>query len=114
MNSVFFDSFVVKFLSIMAVKKKYLRRKPICRVTFEVSAGEAQQVSVVGDFNNWRPEGSVLQRIQGGLFRGVFELPRENAYEFRYLIDQNFVNEAEADRFQWNDFARSENSVLLT
>ncbi|HZJ20140.1 MAG TPA: glycoside hydrolase, partial [Pricia sp.] len=32
--------------------------------------------------------------------------------EFKYVIDGNYVNEPEADRYQWNDFAGAENAVL--
>ncbi len=98
----------------MAIRKKYLRKRPVCRVTFEVCAEQARAVSVVGDFNHWRPEGSRLSRSPEGCFRGTFEFPRHNEYEFRYLIDEQFVNEPEADTFQWNEFAQTENSVLLT
>lgn len=98
----------------MAIRKKYLRGRPVCQVTFEVSAKGASEVAVVGDFNHWRPEGSVLKRVRDGRFRGTIDLPRDNAYEFRYLIDQSFVNETHADRFQWNEFAQTENSVLET
>lgn len=98
----------------MAIRKKYLRRRPVCQVTFEVATQTAEQVCVVGDFNHWRPEGSRLQKIREGCFRGIFEFPRENSYEFRYLIDSDFVNETQADGFRWNAFAQTENSVLDT
>ena len=96
----------------MAIKKQYLKSKPICKVTFTVPAKEADQVAVVGDFNNWSPKGSVLKRLKNGTFKGTFELPKENSYEFRYLVDDVYINEAEADRYQWNDFAGAENAVL--
>lgn len=98
----------------MAIRKKYLRRRPVCQVTFEVPADGAHKVCVVGDFNHWRPEGSLLQKTREGVFRGTFDLPKENSYEFRYLIDSDFVNETEADRYRWNEFAQTENSVLDT
>lgn len=96
----------------MAIKKQYLKSKPVCKVTFTVPAQEANQVAVVGDFNNWSPKGSVLKKLKNGNFKGTFELPKENSYEFRYLVDDVYINEAEADRYQWNDYAGSENAVL--
>ncbi len=96
----------------MAIKKQYLKSKPICKVTFTVPADGAETVAVVGDFNNWNPKGSALKKLKNGTFKGTFELPKENTYEFRYLIDGNFENDAEADRFQWNDYAGTENAVL--
>jgi len=96
----------------MSITKQYLKTKPVCKVTFTVPAEEAEKVAVVGDFNNWSPQESGLKKLKNGTFKGTFELPRENTYEFKYLIDGNFVNEPEADRFQWNDYAGSENAVL--
>ena len=96
----------------MAIKKQYLKSKPVCKVTFSVPAEEATTVAVVGDFNKWNPKGSGLKKLKNGTFKGTFELPVENSYEFRYLIDGSYSNEAEADRFQWNDYAGAENAVL--
>lgn len=96
----------------MAIKKQYLKSKPVCKVTFTVPAEEAKKVAVVGDFNNWNPKGSTLRKLKNGTFKGTFELPKENSYEFRYLVDGSYINDAEADRFQWNDYAGTENAVL--
>lgn len=96
----------------MAIAKQYLKTKPICKVTFTVPAEEAKKVAVVGDFNNWSTKGSSLKKLKNGNFKGTFELPKEGSYEFKYIIDGAYVNEAEADRYQWNDFAGAENAVL--
>jgi 1,4-alpha-glucan branching enzyme len=97
----------------MAITKQYLKSKPVCKVTFTVPAEEAQKVAVVGDFNDWNPKGSLLKKLKNGTFKGTFELPKEQAYEFKYLVDGTYVNEAEADRYQWNDFAGTENAVVV-
>ncbi len=96
----------------MAIKKQYLKTKDICKVTFTVPAESAKKVAVVGDFNNWNPKGSTLKKLKNGTFKGTFELPKENSFEFRYLVDGEYWNEAEADRYQWNDYAGAENAVL--
>lgn len=96
----------------MAIAKKYLKSKPVCKVTFTVPAGEAKKVAVVGDFNNWSPKASELKKLKNGTFKGTFDLPKENSFEFKYLVDDNYINETEADRYQWNDYAGSENAVL--
>jgi len=96
----------------MAIAKQYLKSKPVCKVTFTVPAEEAKKVAVVGDFNDWSPKGGSLKKLKNGNFKGSFELPTENSYEFKYIIDGAYVNETEADRFQWNDFAGTENSVV--
>jgi hypothetical protein len=40
------------------------------------------------------------------------DLPKDTSYEFRYLVDDSFINDAEADGYKWNEFAGAENSVL--
>ncbi|MCM4164410.1 MULTISPECIES: isoamylase early set domain-containing protein [unclassified Arenibacter] len=97
----------------MGITKQYLKSKPICKVTFSVPAEDAKKVAVVGDFNNWSPKGSALKKLKNGTFKGTFDLPKESTYEFKYIVDGNYVNEAEADRYQWNEFAGTENSVLV-
>ncbi|MGJ8735771.1 isoamylase early set domain-containing protein [Zobellia laminariae] len=97
----------------MAISKQYLKTKPVCKVTFTVPAEEATKVAVVGDFNNWKAnKASALKKLKNGNFKGTIELPKETSFEFKYIVDGNYVNEAEADRYQWNDFAGGENAVL--
>lgn len=97
----------------MAIAKQYLKTKPVCKVTFTVPAEEAKKVTVVGDFNNWKLEKeSTLKKLKNGTFKGTITLPTENTFEFKYIVDGDYVNEANADRYQWNDYAGSENAVL--
>ena len=96
----------------MAITKQFLKSKPVCKVTFTVPAEEANEVKVVGSFNEWNQEATPLKKLKNGTFKGTFELPKENTYEFRYLVDNDYVNDSEADRYQWNDYAGTENAVL--
>lgn len=95
----------------MSLTKKFLKTKPVCKVTFAVPAAEANTVAVAGDFNNWNTKAE-LKKLKNGTFKGTFDIPTEQAYEFRYVVDGQWTNETEADRFQWNEFAGVENSVL--
>lgn len=96
----------------MAIKKQFIKTKPVCKVTFSVEAKDAKTAFVVGDFNDWKSDEGELTKLKNGTFKGVFEVNKDVAYEFKYIIDGAFVNEAEADRFAWNDYAGGENSVL--
>jgi hypothetical protein len=53
-----------------------------------------------------------LSKLKNGTFKGVFELPKDASYEFKYVIDGAYVNESEADSFKWNEFPGAENGVL--
>ena len=97
---------------VMSIKKQFVKTKPVCKVTFSVEAKEANVASVVGDFNNWDQEAGALNKLKNGTFKGDFDLNKDASYEFKYVIDGQFVNEPEADSFRWNDYAGAENSVL--
>ncbi len=97
----------------MSVKKQFIKAKPVCKVTFSLEAKEASEVSVIGDFNDWKIEEGSLSKLKNGTFKGTFELGKDATYEFKYVVDGVYVNEPEADSFKWNDFAGAENSVLV-
>ncbi len=96
----------------MAIIKQYLKSKPICRVTFTVPAKEAEAVSVAGEFNNWDVKANTLKKLKNGTFKGTLNLPKDNRFEFKYVVDGNWSVETEADGLQWNEYASSENSIL--
>ena len=96
----------------MAIKKQYLKSKPVCKVTFSLEAEEAKKVSVVGSFNNWNAKKAPLKKLKNGTFKGTIDLEKGSAYEFKYIIDGVYVNDAAADAYAWNDYAGTENSVV--
>ena len=96
----------------MAIKKQFVKTKPVCKVTFSILAKEAASAAVVGDFNNWNIEEGTMEKLKNGTFKGVFDLPKDSSYEIKYLIDGNYMNDPEADGLKWNDYAGAENSVL--
>ncbi|MDB2385184.1 isoamylase early set domain-containing protein [Polaribacter sp.] len=96
----------------MAIKKQFLKSKPVCKVTFTVPAVDAESVAVVGSFNEWDKTATPLKKLKNGSFKGTVDLEAENSYEFRYLVDGAFVNEEEADGYAYSDFAGAENCVL--
>ena len=97
---------------VMSIKKQIIKTKPVCKVTFSVEAKDANAAAVIGDFNNWNPVEGELSKLKNGTFKGVFELPKDASYEFKYLVDGAYINETEADSFVWNEFAGAENGVL--
>ena len=84
----------------------------MCKVTFSVDAKEATSAAVIGDFNNWNVAQGEMVKLKTGTFKGLFEIPSDQSYEFKYLVDGAFINEPEADAQVWNDYAGAENSVL--
>ena len=53
-----------------------------------------------------------LKKLKNGTFKGTLDLESDNSYEFRYVVDGNYVNDEQADAYAWNDYAGAENGVL--
>ncbi len=96
----------------MAIKKQYLKSKPVCKVTFSIEAKDAKKVTVAGDWNKWSVKATPLKKLKNGTFKGTVDLPSDKSYEFKYVVDGNYVNDNQADEYVWNDFAASENGVI--
>lgn len=97
----------------MSISKQFLKSKPECKITFTVPATEAKSVGVAGAFNNWTPTKLLLKKRKDGVFKGTVNLPINNSFEFKYVVDgKQWINDAEADKFVWNEFAGSENGLL--
>lgn len=97
----------------MSIKKQFIKTKAICKVTFSVEAKEATSAAVIGDFNGWNPANGILSKLKTGTFKNTFDLPKDACYEFKYVIDGAYVNEPESDSFIFNEFAGTENGVLV-
>lgn len=96
----------------MAITKQYLKSKPICKVTFTVPAKDANEVTVLGTFNEWNEKDALqLKKLKNGTFRGTVNLKKDTSYEFRYLIDGEFVNDEGADDYQTNEYG-GKNAVI--
>jgi len=96
----------------MAIKKQYLKSKPICKVTFTVPAKGAKKVAVIGTFNEWNTKAAQLRKLKNGTFKGVIDLEKDKSYEFRYLVDNEYRNDEQADKYVWSDYAGADNAVL--
>jgi 1,4-alpha-glucan branching enzyme len=94
------------------IKKQFLKSKPVCKATFTVPT-EAKSVAIVGEFNDWNTEEPIQLTKQKDHFKTTLSLETGKEYQFRYLIDGQWANEVEADRFVTTPFG-SENSVIST
>ena len=69
----------------MAIKKQFLKSKPICKVTFTVPAAGAKEVTVAGNWNEWNTAAEPLKKLKNGTFKGTVNLEAGQAYEFKYF-----------------------------
>ena len=100
----------------MSIKKQFLKSKPVCKVTFKVpkkDATDANEVYLVGEFNQWNETALPMQGLKSGDFKTTIELEKGREYQFRYLVDgETWVNDSDADKYVSTPFS-SENSVLV-
>lgn len=100
----------------MAIKKRYLKSRPVCKVTFSLpkeAAGSARTVHIVGDFNNWKKKNR-LRKLKDGSFKIEMDLPCGREYQFRYLIDNDrWENDWAADKYVTSPYYGSDNSVVI-
>lgn len=101
----------------MSIKKRYFKKKGICKVTFGVSesnGNEVRKVHVVGEFNNWSTSATPMKRSSKGVFKVSLDLKPGQEYQFRYLLDgSRWDNDAEADKSADTPYGDALNSVIV-
>jgi 1,4-alpha-glucan branching enzyme len=102
----------------MALVKKSLKTRPVCKVTFTLPppmSAEAKTVALVGDFNDWSKETLYLKGKADGSFSVTLDLPTDQSFQFRYLIDgSRWENDDQADAYTPTPFGNDTNSVVRT
>jgi 1,4-alpha-glucan branching enzyme len=100
----------------MSISKQYLKTKPLCKVTFKLTADRlpaATQVALLGEFNDWDPAALPMKRSKSGEFSATVNLPVNSEYQFRYLVDGGtWLNDEAADAYLPSRVSYDENSVI--
>ncbi len=101
----------------MALSKKFLKSKPVCKVLFKVpkeAVEGAATVELVGDFNAWTLGSTPLKRNKDGSYAVQLDLETGRDYQFRYVVDgKDWINDWEADRYEFSSVGNCENSVVV-
>lgn len=79
------------------------------KVAFSLAAAKANDVRLVGDFNDWDQSADPMTREKKGLWKTALDLS-PGTYEYKYLVDGNWWTDPAKERI-WNPFG-SENSVI--
>lgn len=101
----------------MALTKKYLKTRPVCKVTFKIEPEKGKNyktASLLGDFNNWDANSNPMKKLKNGGFSITLDLDVNREYKFRYLFDGvTWDNEPQADKSVPTPFGDSEDSVVI-
>lgn len=97
------------------IKKQTLKSRPVCKVTFEIPAGEveADKIELMGDFTDWEPV--PFKQLKSGKWKVQRDVDQGGRYEFRYRIKRDgeviYENDDDADGFVPNEFG-TENGII--
>lgn len=72
----------------MSIKTQFLKRKPVCKVTFRIPeeiGNSVKTAHVVGEFNNWNFSSTPMKKLKTGVFTTTLDPEKEREYQFRYL-----------------------------
>ncbi len=98
------------------LKKRYLKSKPKCKVTFKLTKeyiGEVDKVNLVGDMNNWNESDTELKKLKDGSFKLNLNLDTDQEYNFRYKVNDDYwINDDDADEYSPTPYPGVDNSVV--
>jgi 1,4-alpha-glucan branching enzyme len=96
----------------MIEKRQFLKTKPVCKVTFKFKT-EAENLALVGDFNNWNEASNPMKKAKDGTFSVSVEMESGLEQQFRYLADgKKWLNDEAADKYVTTALG-NENSVVI-
>jgi 1,4-alpha-glucan branching enzyme len=96
------------------LQKKSSKKGKIIKVTFYThKTPNAETAFVVGDFNGWDETSHPMSQLKDERFKVVLELEPGNEYQFRYLVDGEWHNDWDADKYTPNPFS-GDNSIVIT
>ena len=97
------------------LKKRYISKDTICKVTFILPTEiEANSASVVGDFNNWAEDANPMSQLKDGTWKVAIKLEAGSEYHYRYLVNgTEWHNVWDADKYAEHPFG-GENSIVVT
>ena len=98
------------------IKKKYLKNKGLCKVTFSLpleAVQKGQEIRVVGDFNDWNWENGLKMKAAKTAYQASVDLEAGKEYEFRYQMgDGQWANDPEADGYAPSPYEGVHNCVV--
>lgn len=86
---------------------------PKKRVTFAIEAPDAREVHLVGNFNNWTPKKHPMTKDKSGTWKKALML-EPNLYEYKFLVDGEWRQDALNDRTRPNCFGTVNNVLQLS
>ena len=87
-------------------KHKTKRRK----ITFSLEAVDAKEVHLIGEFNDWKAGAHPMKNDGNGIWVKTMLLP-EGKFEYKFLVDNQWVSDPQNERSCPNCFG-TQNSIV--
>ena len=100
----------------MSIKKQYLKDKPVCKVTFRLDKkriGKAAKAGIAAEFNGWTPEKTPMKPLKNGDFTVTVALDKGREYQYRYVVDGQWITDEAADKLVHTGVDNAQNSVVV-
>ena len=94
---------------LKAAEKKQVKKKKTSKaetpklITFSLTAPEAKDVYLAGDFNQWQLNQDSKMRLEGDLWIKRLEL-KPGCYRYRFVVDGSWLQDPENPNCQENTF----------
>jgi len=74
---------------------------------------KAQEINLVGDFNEWNHSDTPMKARKGDVFEATLELQPGRTYQFRYMVNgEHWFNDKSADSYASSGYGE-DNCVLI-
>lgn len=86
----------------MSIKKQYLKKVGVCKITFSFKDADEkiETVRILGDFNNWDRNCEPMKKRKRDGYSQTITLKAGKSYQFRYLVNNTlWEDEPESDNF---------------
>jgi len=90
-------------------KQKIKKRK----ITFSMNSSDAEEVILMGDFNNWNPKKHPMQKDRNGMWVKTVIIP-PGKYEYKFLVDRQWEEDPQNDQTCLNCFGTYNSVFNLT
>lgn len=81
-------------------------------MTFSLEAADAEEVLLMGDFNNWSPKKHPMQKDENGIWNKAVMLSSGH-YEYKFLVDGQWREDPQNNRRCANCFGTFNNIIHL-
>jgi len=82
------------------------------KVTFSLTSSDANEVILMGDFNQWNPKVHPMKKNKNGVWEKMtFLFP--GTYEYRFMVDGQWENDPNNHQTRTNRFGTKNNLIVV-